>query len=197
LNSELRDSSQREFWDVRYARHETPWDFHGVPAHLERFLRACPPARVLIPGCGRAYEVRAFNEAGWEVTAMDFSPEAVEQARRHLGELANRVLQADFFKHNFGGASFDLVYERTFLCALPPRLWSAYVGRVAQLLRPGGRLAGFFLYGVERNPPPYPLSEAEAREVLGAGFSLQRSLPVADSLPLFAGREKWQEWSPR
>jgi SAM-dependent methyltransferase len=38
------------------------------------------PAKALIPGCGTGYEVRAFHQAGWKVTAIDFSPVAVEQA---------------------------------------------------------------------------------------------------------------------
>jgi SAM-dependent methyltransferase len=189
-----QDSSRPEFWDARYASGETPWDFHGVPAALKAFLKTSRAGSALIPGCGSAYEVRAFDEAGWKVAAIDFSPIAVERARAELGALSNSVLQDDFFRHDFGSQRFDLIYERTFLCALPPDLWPAYVKRMTQLLRPSGKLAGIFLYGDQAEPPPYPLTPAKASELLGKNFSLIKTLPVTDSLPLFAGHEYWQEW---
>jgi SAM-dependent methyltransferase len=162
---------------------------------LKEFLQTPRAGCALIPGCGSAYEVRAFDEAGWKVTAIDFSPIAVERARSELGELADRVVQDDFFEHNFGSQRFDLIYERTFLCALPPDLWPAYVTRVRQLLTPGGKLAGIFLYGGQGEPPPYPLTSAKASELFGKNFSLLKTVPVMDSLPLFAGNERWQEWT--
>jgi SAM-dependent methyltransferase len=188
------DSSRPEFWDVRYAAGETPWDFHGVPAALKGFLKTSLPGTVLIPGCGAAHEVRAFHEAGWKVTAIDFSPVAVERARSELGTLANRIVLGDFFTHDFGSRRLDVIYERTFLCALPPDLWPAYIKRMTQLLRPGGKLVGTFLYGEEHDPPPYPLTPEKAHELFKEKFSLVKSSPVTDSLPMFADSERWHEW---
>lgn len=187
------DSTSSEFWDERYASGKTPWDFHGVPKSLRAFLKSSAPGNALIPGCGSGYEVRAFREAGWKVTAIDFSAAAVKQARAQLGDLAGCVILGDFFKHDFGTEKFDVIYERTFLSALPPKLWPDYASRMAQLLRSGGLLAGIFLYGEEPEPPPYPLTEARANDLLGK-FSLVRNDSVDDSLPLFAGKERWQEW---
>jgi len=61
------------------------------------------------------------------VTAIDFSPQAVKEARVELETLSRFVRFGDFSKYNIGEQRFDLIYERTFLCALPPRLWLAYV----------------------------------------------------------------------
>jgi hypothetical protein len=189
------DSSHPGFWDARYEAGETPWDFHGVPAELKAFLKTSQPECVLIPGCGVGYEGRAFCDAGWSVTAIDFSPRAVERARSELGVLGSCVVQDDVFTHDFGSRRFDIIYERTFLCALPPDLWPAYVKRMTQLLRLGGKLLGFFLYGEEHDPPPYPLTPEKARELFGKKFSLVNTLPVSDSLTMFAGNERWQEWT--
>lgn len=180
---------------MRYTSGETPWDFHGVPVALKAFLKESRPGSVLIPGCGAGYEVPAFHKAAWQVTAIDFSAMAVERARFELGTLASCVVQGDFFTHDFGGRRFDLIYERTFLCALSPTLWPAYVNRMAELLRPNGKLVGIFLYGEESNPPPHPLSSEKAGELFKEKFSVIKSVPVSDSLPIFQGNERWQEWA--
>ena len=192
------ESEEVEFWDSRYRTGRTPWDFGGVPAALRRWLAAtAPQGRALIPGCGSGYEVQAFHEAGWDVTAIDYAPAAVERARAMLGDLGNKVLLGDFFTHDFGPEKFDVAYERTFLCALPPELWPAYQRRMAQLLVGRGKLAGTFFYGRNDDPPPYPLTREAADAILGAGFVRAIDEGVADSLPMFAGQERWQVWEKR
>jgi thiopurine S-methyltransferase len=190
------DSAQPDFWSQRYQSGRTPWQLDYVPEQLDAFIRTLPVgAQVLIPGCGGDWKtIRAFGEAGHRVTAIDFSSVALEQAERALGEFADTVILDDFFNYDFGSRQFDIVYERTFLCSLHPRLWTNYAARVAQLLRPKGKLVGFFFYGEESEPPPYPLSEATAKELFADRFELARSEAVTDSLPIFRGMEKWQEW---
>ena len=58
-----------------------------------------------------------------------------------------------------------------------------------------GKLAGFFLYGDEPEPPPYPLTTTQAAELFGRDFILSQDEPVTDSQPVFAGKERWQEWT--
>jgi SAM-dependent methyltransferase len=187
------DTSDPGYWDKYYARRQTPWDFGGAPAALREFLRREKPGRVLIPGCGSGHEVRAFAMAGWDVLAIDFSPEAVRTAQEMLGEDGRLVEQRDFFAIDRDGY-FDLVYERAFLCALPVAFRPDYAAQVARLLRPGGRIAGFFFFGPNDDPPPNPLAPDELPALLGPHFSRVEDSPVADSLPVFAGRERWQVW---
>lgn len=188
------DSTQPVFWNTRYVAGKTPWDLGRAPSALRSFLARAKAGRVLIPGCGSGYEVQAFHDAGFEVTAIDFSAVAMERAGRVLGPLRRCVIAGDFFTHDFTGQNFDLIYERTFLCSLPPARWPAYAKLTADLLEKGKLLAGIFLYGEEPEPPPYPLTETQALELLGDDFQLIRSEPVSDSLPLFEGMERWQEW---
>ena len=183
------------FWNQRYASGETPWVLHKIPATLRSFLKRTPTrGRVLIPGCGTHHQaIRAFADAGFDVTAIDFSTIALTQTRIALPDFDGKILRADFFKYNFR-TRFDLVYERTFLCALHPRRWPRYAQRVAELLRPGGKLVGVFFYGIEPEPPPYPINKTQAAKVFGKYFRLVRDLKVSDSVPMFAGMERWQEW---
>ncbi|HXC35147.1 MAG TPA: methyltransferase domain-containing protein [Candidatus Acidoferrales bacterium] len=195
VNEKAANTSKSDFWDSRYASGKTPWDFGGVPSALAAFLKRNRPSNVLIPGCGSGYEVQAFHEAGWDVVAIDFSSIAVEQARRYLGKLGSAVILGDFFRHDFGARRFNTIYERAFLCALPPDLWKACIDRMTQLLQPDGRLAGTYVYGVNSEPPPFPLTDsAAANELFGDKFKLLRSDSVEDSLPFFSGKERWQEW---
>jgi SAM-dependent methyltransferase len=187
------DSSRPEFWDCRFAGDKTPWDCHGIPEKLKAYLSQTKPGRVLIPGCGSAYEVAAFYAAGWSVMAIDFSPVAVARAKSLLGLIGEFVVLGDFFKHPLDEFIFDVIYERTFLCALPPKLWEDYAVRMRQLIRPGGKLIGFFLYGDEPEPPPYPLTKVQAGELFGRDFTLTHDDPVTNSLPVFVGMERWQE----
>ena len=190
-------AAQPDFWNPRYETGRMPWDFGGVPAALTDFLATHPAGgRVLIPGCGSGYELGAFAAAGYDALAIDFSPAAVARAQRRLGApLAQRVLLGDFFQHDFAG-TFDLVYERTFLCALPPDLRPAFARRMAALIRPGSSLAGFFYFDdtALADGPPWGIPSVALERLLGKAFSRVRDLPVSDSLPIFAGKERWQEW---
>jgi hypothetical protein len=191
------DAGRPEFWDKRFREDFTPWDAGGVPAALGQFLKTqTRRGRVLIPGCGSSYEVRAFAQAGFEVLAIDFAPAAVERARRILGPLAQRVRLGDFFSFDPGGP-FDLVYERAFLCALPRPLWPRYAPRVSQLLRPEGRLAGFFFFDDAGRGPPFGLKSGELETLLGEHFDRTTDVSVSDSIPIFAGKERWQVWTSR
>jgi len=65
------------------------------------------------------------------------------------------VEQADLFNWSPADGPFDLIYEQTCLCALPPGQWSAYADRLAQWLRPGGVLAALFMQTGKPGGPPY------------------------------------------
>ncbi len=187
-----------DFWEQRYRDGVTPWDAGGVPRALQDFVaerRATQAgaARVLLPGCGNAWEARHLCELGWDVLALDFSAAAVAGAAPVMGRWRDRLLLADFFTFA-AGAPFDLIYERAFLCALPRHLWPDYAARCAGLSRPGGLLAGIFYFGSEPKGPPFMIEPAALEALLAPHFARIDDRPVDDSLPLFQGRERWQVW---
>jgi SAM-dependent methyltransferase len=192
-----QDSSAPGFWDTRYRGGVTPWDAGGVPPTLLRWLAQHPAGKVLIPGCGSGYEVRAFAEHGHDVLAIEFSEAAIEAARQRLEGLSSRVVKADFFA--LEGGPFDLVYERAFLCALPRSLWPRWAARVAQLLRPGGELAGFFYLDDNLRGPPFGIARERLDELLGKDFALteETAVPPGESIAVFKGKEVWQVWRRR
>ena len=63
-----------------------------------------------------------------------------------------------------------------------------------QLVKPGGRLVGMFLYGQEPELPPFPLASETAAGLLGQSFRLLADESVTQSVPVYQGMERWQEW---
>jgi len=164
---------------------------------LRRFVRAFDaPRRVLVPGCGSGWEVRFLAESGWDVTGLDFSAEAIAAARANLGSHGDRLVHGDFFAFD-AGAPFDVIYERTFLCALPRRRWPAYASRASALLALDGLLAGYFYFSDEPKGPPFGASRAGLGQLLGPWFTLEDDRPVDNSIALFRDRERWQVWRRR
>jgi hypothetical protein len=152
---------------------------------------------VLVPGCGSGYEVRRFSEQGDDVLGIDFSDAALETAQQRLGKLAGRARKADFF--TLDEPPFDLVYERTFLCALPRARWPDWSRRIATLVRPAGLLAGFFFFDDNERGPPFGISMPRLHELLDPAFTLieNEPVPAAQSVAVLAGKERWQVWERR
>lgn len=186
-----------EFWDKRFSAESTPWNAGGVPAALAAYAAGRDDRpRTLVPGCGHAWEAGWLAARGWEVTALDFSPTAIDTARAILGDWPGQLLLADFFR--FAPAqAFDLIYERAFLCAMPRRLWPDYGPRIHRLLAPGGCLAGFFFFGDDPKGPPFGIRPAALDALLEPWLECVDDRAVADSIPVFAGRERWQVWRRR
>ncbi len=183
-----------DFWCKRFGEGVTPWDAGKVPMDFANFIARQPtPLNTLIPGCGSAWEALHLAESGWPATALDFSPTAVEQAAKVLGDAAVDLVCDDFFKFA-PGAPFALIYERAFLCALPRKLWNEWGHRVAELLPPGALLAGYFFVCDQPKGPPFGILQEQLDALLTPNFELIEDRAVGDSIPVFVGRERWQIW---
>ena len=166
-----------------------PWDAGGVPSRLLAWLdKETSRLRVLVPGCGSGYEVQAFAERGHDVLGIDFSNAVAK--RRY-------VRKADFFQ--LDEPPYELVYERTFLCALPRRRWPDWGRKIAELVRPGGRLAGFFYLNDNERGPPFGIDRPRLEELLAGNFEMteDETVPAEQSVAALAGHEVWQVWRRR
>lgn len=186
-----------DFWCKRFGEGVTPWDAGKVPDAFADFISRQPlPLNTLIPGCGSAWEAAHLADIGWPVTALDFSPVAIEKAREILASAPVDLVCADFF--TFAPTRpIGLIYERAFLCALPRKLWDDWGRRIAELLPSGGILAGFFFVCDQPKGPPFGILPDQLSQLLAPNFTLLEDAPVSDSIPVFAGRERWQVWQRR
>jgi hypothetical protein len=191
-----RDPNTAAFWDQRFEEGFMPWDQAGVPDAFRAFAARHDTRPVLIPGCGSAYEALWLARAGWTVRAIDFAAQAVDAARTQLGDHADLVEQADFFTYEPPFVP-GWIYERAFMCALPKARWAGYAERMAALLPPQALLAGFFFLGATPKGPPFGIARDELDALLTPRFELIEDEPVADSIAVFAGRERWLTWRRR
>ncbi|KAI9684440.1 MAG: hypothetical protein M1829_002250 [Trizodia sp. TS-e1964] len=99
----------------------------------------------LVPGCGRGYDVFLLARFGFHATGLDVSKTAlekcVEYAQDHPDECGGKwdFTAGDFFAPEFS-KGYDLIYDYTFLSALPPALRPAWALRMSQLLHTNGIL---------------------------------------------------------
>lgn len=193
-----RDPKQAGFWDERFKRGFTPWNHGAVPqALIDYAKRDTQKQTCLIPGCGHAHELDFLLQLGWNVTAIDFSPAAVDAARALFPTQAEHIVQADFFQFT-PESPVTLIYERAFLCALPPAMRQQVVARWAELLPAKGSVVGFFFVDddptASKKGPPFRITSSELQDLMHQNFVCIENAAIADSLPVFEGKERWQVW---
>jgi copper chaperone CopZ len=144
------------FWDNQYQNNETGWDLNGVSPPLKSFIDTLTDKamRILIPGCGNAYEAEYLVQQGFtNVTLIDISSTLVQRLSDKFQGKPIRILHGDFFEHR---ETYDLILEQTFFCAINPSLRQRYAAKTFQLLNKGGRIAGLLFNVIfEKAGPPF------------------------------------------
>ncbi|KAI8611458.1 S-adenosyl-L-methionine-dependent methyltransferase [Chytriomyces sp. MP71] len=186
-------ASNHDFWETMWSTSKTGWDAGSAHPTLLNALRhhekiLFPSGTqsswtVLVPGCGRGYDVAAFAayKPGITATGLDISPSGIAAAEKHLRTVLHaptdtaRVLQADFFTHE-PSHGYDVIYDFTFLCALSRELRADWGAQVARLVRKGGHIVcGMFpLREADERGPPYALSVKVYEELLEEGGMWER-----------------------
>jgi thiopurine S-methyltransferase len=178
LNHAAADPGDPQRWDQRYREGGDGWELGQPAPPLATFLREDPRAPapggpVLVPGCGRGHEAALLAELDCEVVGLDFSGEALREARRLHGpdRPGLRWLQADLFDRaaleaaGVGAGSLRGVLEHTCFCAIDPQRRGTYAATVAQLLQPGGWLLGLFWCHGRPGGPPWGSDPREIGEL--------------------------------
>jgi SAM-dependent methyltransferase len=186
----------RDFWHGRYLDGTDGWDLGAPSTPLQTFIDGLTDKdlRILIPGCGRAWEGQYLHRLGFRnVWLMDLTGEPFKDVLLRCPDFPQEhLLTGDFFAHT---AQYDLIIEQTFFCALDPGLRAAYVRKMHDLLAPGGRLVGVLFDdpqpGKDPNGPPFGGSRAEYVAAFSGVFPHVRIEPCHNSIPPRAGREVW------
>lgn len=189
----------KDFWNDRYAENQTGWDIGSPSTPLKEFIDALEDKaiRILIPGCGNAYEAEYLHQQGFvNVFVIDIAPLALEGFSERVPSFPkDHLIAGDFFEHK---SEYDLILEQTFFCALNPELRSAYAKKMGKLLSPNGKLAGvMFCFDLTEKGPPFGGSVDEYRGYFLEYFEIESMTPCLNSIKPRLGSELWVEMTKR
>lgn len=181
-------------WQKHYDENDLRWDLEEVSPPFVRLWNEekLRPGKTIIPGCGRGHEVVFFAERGFEVTAVDSAPGAVQRLTQALAEkgLQANVLLKDFFAlDGTHDTHFDLMLEQTFFCAITPSERPLYVETAARILKKDGLLVGLFYETDEEGGPPFKTTCADVLHHFSKLFHIERLEKTPHSIERRQGKE--------
>lgn len=162
-------------WDRRYT--EQPWPADPDP-YLVELAGDLPAGSGLDVGSGPGRNSLWLAARGWDMTLLDASQVALDQATERAGRLGVTVqtAHADALDWEPAAECYDLVIVANLHPGPGPL--AAVLDRAARALRAGGHLylVGHHLDNLGRHGPPDPdrlLTEDRARQALPAGLSVE------------------------
>lgn len=149
---------EKEFWENRWETGETGWDIGSISTPLKAYIDQLEDTavKILVPGCGNAYEAEYLWENGFKNTwIVEISKGAVDAfTNRYPAFPKAQIILGNFFDLNPENHQFDLILEQTFFCAIHPSKRADYAAKMHQLIHPGGKLVGLlFDFPLESGPP--------------------------------------------
>ena len=167
---------QVEVWDARYrADSRPPWD-KGFPArHLKAAVEdgTVKPGRALVLGCGTGTNAVYLAKKGFDVTAVDIAPTALNLAEEKASKakVTVRWVLADVLATPSNLKPFDFIFDRGCYHGVRRGNAQGYVETLEQLSRPGTQvmiLAGNANEARHYGPPR--VKEEELRGDFSAAF---------------------------
>ncbi len=134
---------------------QIPWSALRPRPHLTRWLDSdhgkdltepgtdpnAPVPKALVVAGGLGDDAEGLASSGFQVTAFDISPTAIDWARRRFPKSAVQYAVADLFDPPAEWEEFfNFVFETQTLQALPWELRTEAIKRIASFVAPGGTL---------------------------------------------------------
>jgi methyl halide transferase len=164
-------------WEEYYRSGNPPWDTGRTSSELIRIVESehINPCRAIELGCGTGTNAVWLAQHGFEVTAIDLVPLAIERAidRAAKAGVKIRFLSHDLLALPDLGEPFDFLFDRGCYHAVRRENATGYLDAIDRLLRPGA--TGLILAGNAKEPQdpgPPVVSEEELRSELGSRFEI-------------------------
>lgn len=179
------------FWDKRYQENETGWDIGYASTPLKTYFdqKKIKTLKILIPGCGNAYEAEYLWGLGFKnLYLLDYSSTALKNFKNRNADFPEKhLICQNFFDHK---EQYDLIIEQTFFCAIEPSLRKKYVQKMRELLYPDGKLIGLlFNDPLNQDKPPFGGNKEEYEDLFSPYFKIIKLEPAYNSIEARAGRE--------
>jgi len=160
-----------EFWEERYAGKVQVWS--GKPNQtLVDLVSGLEPGTALELGCGEGGDTLWLAQHGWQVTAVDISPTAIERGRRAEAASGISTTQINWVAADLTDWTEDRTYDLVTACFLQsplPLTRTEILRRAARRLNPGGHL----VMVSHAAPPPW---------ASGLSGHTHNFVPIADEI---------------
>lgn len=165
----------KDFWSQRYEENRTGWDIGEVSRPLKEYIDQLKDKnlKILIPGAGNSYEAEYLFRKGFQkVHVIDISEKPLQNLKNRIPDFPDsQIIEGDFFQLK---DEFDLILEQTFFCAIPVEKRSDYALHSAEILRPGGKMAGLlFKFPLTEDGPPFGGSKEEYLQYFSPYFKIE------------------------
>lgn len=177
---------------------QIPWSALRPRPHLTRWLDSdhgkdltermadskSPNCNALVVAVGLGDDAEGLASSGFQVTAFDISPTAINWARQRFPESPVEYAAADLFDPPAAWEeSFNFVFETQTLQALPRKLRFDAIRRIASFVAPGGTLLVVTLGRDEQEEAtqlPWPLARTELSAFRDCGLIEQSFVDETD-----------------
>ena len=184
---------EAEFWHERWEKGEIGFHQHEFNRHMQEFvgrLEVPSGARVLVPLCGKSLDMLWLAGRGLRVTGIEISERATRDFFQENGiafDVRKRpeavvyagceieIFCADIFTLTKRVLpSFDAIYDRASLVALPPEMRADYANHLAELADTGVRslLVTLDYPQEEMRGPPFSVTRGEVERLFGSRFGI-------------------------
>ncbi len=184
------DIDSKDYWNNRYRTQSTGWDIgYASPAIVEFFNSIEDKnTKILVPGAGNGHELIYAHDLGFNnIHLLDIADEVCASfINENQSFDKNHVHCQNFF--DFDG-QFDVIIEQTFFCAIHPSFRKQYVQKMAELLKPQGKLMGLLFNCEFENGPPFGGNVDEYVKIFEPYFDFEIWETCENSIPARAGRE--------
>ncbi len=165
--SSIVDPKTIEIYSQEAAKYASRDRKERADGFLDPFIGMMPAGAVVLDlGCGAGWAAAVMQERGFDVHALDATPEMAALAQQRL----KRKVRVASFESVDEIAVYDGIWASGALLHVPKAEMPALLGRLANALKPGGLMLATFKSG-----------EGEMRDKLGRFYSYY-SLPELEAL---------------
>ncbi|ADR20295.1 SAM-dependent methyltransferase [Marivirga tractuosa] len=187
------------YWTTRYNNNQLGWDIGYPSPAITHFMDQFKDkgAKILIPGCGNAYEAAYLWKSGFRnVYLLDFSSIPLQKFKdEHPDFPETQLLNIDFFEAK---GEYNFIIEQTFFCALHPELRRKYAEKMKDLLKPDGILIGLlFNIPLNEDRPPFGGNIEEYQQLFSDFFMIEKMETAYNSIPEREGSELFIKMKPK
>lgn len=147
------------------------WSDIRIPSELNALFQRTTPQTALELGCGTGRFSAYLAKQGVHMTGVDFSPVAIEKARKRVRHhaLPPLFLVADVTRIDALNGPFDVSFDIGCFHCLDSQGQTAYATEIARLLKPGGT---HLIWAMDSAPGGIPLSPSIIETLFKPNFVL-------------------------